>query len=362
MITRRKPFAGFTLIESLVVIVIITIVIALFLPAVMVVREATRKTQCANNMKQMGLAIHNLVSAHGSFPTGGWGSWTEYRLENGKPATPNEQKVGWMYQILPYHELGNLYYRYERPEREPVEIYFCPSRRDITRAPGPETRYLNDYASATPGYLTTNPLFGHKRFAYPNLADTFWQKWDADPPQFPHNGRDGGTNPNTFWGGIIVRGSWNGKKHIKGTIHSARPRSILDGASNTLMLGEKRIGTNFESGSAFGSGDGYQGGEWHDDRGWTDGWDVDIVRSTAFPLQADSDTTPVHVSLGIPESQIIPPGAHALDETPLGYCFGSAHAGGMNGCMGDGSVRFLAYSIEQQIFAGLGDRAGGEPD
>ena len=91
----------------------------------------------------------------------------------------------------------------------------------------------------------------------------------------------------------------------------------------------------------------------------TDGWDADIIRSTPFPLQADSDRTPVHVTLSVSAGAIVPPGAHQLQETSLGYCFGSAHPGGMNGCMGDGSVRFISYTVDQHVFTHLGDRADG---
>ena len=342
---------GFTLVELLVVIAIIAILIALLLPAVQSAREAARRTHCANNVKQMGLAVHNLLTAHQRFPTGGYGAWAPYDPNAG----PEKQKVGWMYQILPYVEQSDLHdiqtTNIYDMAREPVGMYFCPSRRKPTRAPSAPLRYLNDYASATPGYWSGDPIYGSEENAYPQLADSFWQTWGP--------GRNS-TPPNTVWRGIIVRSSWTGSALVPGVTRAAKPSDIFDGLSNTLMLGEKRLGITIESGPAFGSGDGYAGGEWHDDRGWTDGWDPDIVRSTAFPLQADSDTTEVHVTLGIPQSAVIPPGAHDLQETPLGYCFGSAHIGGMNGCMGDGSVRFISFSVDHQVFAVIGDRAEGQ--
>jgi len=342
---------GFTLVELLVVIAIIAILIALLLPAVQSAREAARRTQCANNVKQMGLAVHNLVSAHERFPTGGFGGWTDYV----PGLAPEKQKVGWMYQILPYVEQGTLHDEYTNIlglQSEAVGMYFCPSRRGATIAPSAPTRYLNDYASATPGYLSSDPIYGGQEIAFPSLADSFWQTWGP--------GRNS-TPPNTVWRGIIVRSSWTGSAWVPGVTRAAKTTDILDGLSNTLMLGEKRLGINIESGPAFGSGDGYAGGEWHDDRGWTDGWDPDTVRSTAFPLQADTDTTEIHVKLGIPQSAVIPPGSHDYGETRLGYCFGSAHTGGMNGCMGDGSVRFISFSVDHQVFAVIGDRAEGQP-
>ena len=349
---------GFTLVELLVVIAIIAILIALLLPAVQSAREAARRIHCANNVKQMGLAVHNLLSAHETFPTGGFGGWPQSYVPG---AGPKKQRVGWMYQILPYLEQSALHDQTDNIpdlQSKPVPMYFCPSRRPPTRAPSAPTRYLNDYASATPGYLSSDPLYGSEKFAYPQLVDTFWQRWTSGSHTTDGRGR---AMPNTVWRGIIVRGSWDGTKFVSGVTRAAKPRDIFDGLSNTLMLGEKRLGISIESGAVFGSGDGYKGGEWHDDRGWTDGWDADIIRSTAFPLQADSDTTPVHVTLGINQNQVVPPGAHGAQETPLGYCFGSAHIGGMNGCMGDGSVRFIAYTVDHQVFAVIGDRAEGQP-
>ncbi len=348
--------SGFTLVELLVVIAIIAILIALLLPAVQSAREAARRTHCANNVKQMGLAVHNLLSARGTFPTGGYGGWTAYDPGAG----PDKQLVGWMYQILPYLEQLALHDDTSNLldlQSKAVPMYFCPSRRPATKAPSAPSRYLNDYASATPGYLSSDPLYGTETFAYPQLADSFWQQWTSGSASGDGRGR---AMPNTVWRGIIVRGSWDGAAFVPGVTRAARARDIFDGLSNTLMLGEKRLGITIESGPVFGSGDGYRGGEWHDDRGWTDGWDADIIRSTAFPLQADSDTTPVHVTLGITQGQVLPPGSHGLQETPLGYCFGSAHTGGMNGCMGDGSVRFIAYTVDHQIFAVMGDRAEGQ--
>ena len=119
---QKQPVTarGFTLVELLVVIAIL---IALLLPAVQSARESARRTRCANNVKQMGLAVHNLVSAHGRFPTGGFGGWTDY--VPGLP--PEKQKVGWMYQILPYLEQLTLHDEYTNIvglQSEAVGMYF----------------------------------------------------------------------------------------------------------------------------------------------------------------------------------------------------------------------------------------------
>ena len=97
---------GFTLVELLVVIAIIGILIALLLPAVQAAREAARRMQCTNNLKQIGLAALNHEQAHGQYPTGGWG-W----LWIGDPDRGFDQRQpgGWIFNILPFMEQETLY-------------------------------------------------------------------------------------------------------------------------------------------------------------------------------------------------------------------------------------------------------------
>src|SRR5690349_8961717 len=99
------PRRGFTLIELLVVIAIIAVLIGLLLPAVQKVREAAARTKCANNLKQLGLGMHNYHDVYNGFPSAGWGwFWVGDPIRSGRG-----QPGGWVYSILPFVEQGPLY-------------------------------------------------------------------------------------------------------------------------------------------------------------------------------------------------------------------------------------------------------------
>ena len=103
---RRRLERGFTLVELLVVIAIIGVLVALLLPAVQAAREAARRNQCVNHLKQIGVGFLSHESAHGSFPGSGWSPWVV-----GDPllGAGRNQPGGWMYQILPFIEQQAVY-------------------------------------------------------------------------------------------------------------------------------------------------------------------------------------------------------------------------------------------------------------
>src|SRR6201985_2728004 len=126
--------AAFTLVELLVVIAIIAILVALLLPAIQAAREAARRTECKNHLKQICLAISNFEGAKKTFPTGGaiFAPTIENYLDNGgNPYGPEQQGLGWAFQILPYLEDGNTYAIKTTKDMQQtvVAMYFCPSRR-----------------------------------------------------------------------------------------------------------------------------------------------------------------------------------------------------------------------------------------
>ena len=153
--------AAFTLIELLVVIAVMGILVALLLPAVQQAREAARRVQCLNNLKQIGLAFHNHHDQFGFFPSGGWNfNAPPTYIPNGGPQIGQQQQAGWGFQILPHIESANVW---DAGALKAVgttnPIFFCPSRRapqtvttrDNYSPPltgSQVTRALRDYAAS----------------------------------------------------------------------------------------------------------------------------------------------------------------------------------------------------------------------
>jgi len=300
MFYSSHPRRAFTLVELLVVIAIIGILVALLLPAVQAAREAGRRSQCANQLKQMALAVHNHVDVYKFLPMSGSVPWPAVAVTpSGAPEIGANQTMGWMYQILPFMEQSNLWNitNISVLETKVVPGYLCPSRRiNAYQA----NRALNDYASATPSENTTNLTSEDPNSLWGNPADI----WNV---------------PNSSWYGVIMR--------KPGRSRPANFNSVTDGTSNVLMLSEKRL-----------SRSEYSTGAWHDDRGWTDGWDPDVVRSTAVIPRPDPNSGGVS-----------------------GYEFGAAHPSIFQGALADGSVRTLSYQVQLNVFNRFGHKTDGNP-
>jgi prepilin-type processing-associated H-X9-DG protein len=260
------------------------------------VREAAARMRCGHHLKQIGIAFHNYHDANGYMPPGGFSPWDAYG--------------SWAVHILPFIEQDNLAKLNTANNVDPlryrgVSIYICPSRRSSTALGSQGGRFMMDYASATPANA-------------PNSWDQFWygDVW----------GGYAGTWGNNGYRGVIARGGqWGGRWY--GT--KVTMNSMSDGTSNTLAVGEKQLNPQ-----------AYNTGDWHDDAGWADGWDPDVVRYTGFTPNPDSR----YNNQGGWE----------------GYRFGSCHPAGMNALMGDGSVRIINFSIDGNTFNAIGTRNGGE--
>jgi prepilin-type N-terminal cleavage/methylation domain-containing protein len=208
---------GFTLIELLVVIAIIAILIALLVPAVQKVREAAARSQCQNNLKQIGVAIHMYHDANKHFPTHG-DNGTIVRVGS-SPATPTTtpyQRAGVFFQILPFIEQNSLY---NDPSNAvitatPVPIYFCPARRGPTRrsnSAGTTVQAMIDYAVPVHGAGTGN----------------CWGLGSATTPE------------PLYMNGVIVRGGVGAGVQFQ----PGRMAHITDGTSSTIMIAEGALAT-----------------------------------------------------------------------------------------------------------------------
>jgi prepilin-type N-terminal cleavage/methylation domain-containing protein len=392
---KRLPLRiGFTLVELLVVIAIIGVLIALLLPAVQKVREAANRTQCANNLKQIGLACHNFHDTYGRFPTSpdkmnDFGNYTGDQWANGSagplcyqgpnlgitynqdgsPASIKYQNAGWGYQILPFIEQDNLYKTSDvvrdtggNPKNivllvppaylnypqgmyainmdtvggpvssTPVKTFTCPSRRQPgTFIGGGNTpRAWIDYACAHPADPTG-----------PN----------PPAPDMPICGNglpwaDVLGDAFGWWddgGGIFEgsRGIISARKNGKITF-----ASITDGSSNTMMIGEKFLPPRSYNGGDTGDNFGWVGAGWADER-----------RGTG--CTTGDCGTPIGVAN---PSRDFDPGPNNWSTQNTWKEFGnmgSAHPAGINAVFGDGSVHNIKYGVDPEVFNKLGMRNDG---
>jgi prepilin-type N-terminal cleavage/methylation domain-containing protein/prepilin-type processing-associated H-X9-DG protein len=340
---------GFTLVELLVVIAIIGILVALLLPAIQAAREAARRTQCKNNLKNIGLAIQNFHDTYKFFPLGGVSpdpliehylrdSLASTTPKKGPPNGPKQQGLGWMFQILPYLEEGAVQNLITDAEikQQLVPLYNCPSRRAAVVRPNAVA--LVDYAGVTAGpsrsELGDTEFNNYMNNPAANHWDIFWGNANLSGQGLPPTAFITAGNKMIFLG-IIQRCDFirNTGTHA-GFMRTVSFKNINDGASKTLLVSEKRVPpSNYEVGALVS-----------DNRGWADGWDYDPLRSTMFPLEPD----------GEPKTQPPP----IFD--PIHFQFGSAHSGGINAAFADGSVTFISYDINRENFNRMGHRYDGE--
>ena len=360
----HEPRRAFTLVELLVVIAIIGILVALLLPAVQAAREAARRMQCKNNLKNMGLAVHNHESSQGVFPTGGetWGVYIEDYISDGKPMGVDQIGLGWGYQILPYLEENAVHgiVTGEQMRQTIIPMFHCPSRRGVTRHPATGV-VLTDYTSTHP--CTKRNRNDQLPVDIRPSATANWG-W-LDVWNHVYTGTSGTNNfsrtrtdtngthpigPHTFdngvYDGVIVRSPYAVDKvnpfsgDIIGVFAKNVPQpikfsKITDGSSKTLLISEKYIRTDL-----------YETGSSSDDAGWTDGWDPDVMRCTCVQPLSDSQVKPLLTG--------------NVGETAPAYTFnlGSAHSGAFNAVFADGSVRSLKYDIDVVLLNALGTRNG----
>ena len=328
---------GFTLVELLVVIAIIGILIALLLPAVQAAREAARRISCTNNLKQIGIAMHNYHDTYKTLPPG---AIVKYDTSNPTSMADADVYVNAYASILPFIEqesLQNLYnfnVPFENQTSQVVSTtiaaYFCPSATGGNPVEEPAL-------ALDPG-LTCGTTFGALTYLLNKGAHNGWCNNPSALPRTVRGVFDLGLNTSF--------------------------RDVTDGLSNTLLVGEGAHGENWLLCSGQGCTTPSSGATGNETAFWA--WVLAQPPSTpSYPL----------VRTGMFGSTLDrmnknPVTATMIDESRLSNCtaggadsatnFASNHPGGANFLFSDGSVQFLSETIEMVTYRGLSTLAGGE--
>jgi prepilin-type N-terminal cleavage/methylation domain-containing protein len=308
---------GFTLIELLVVIAIIAILIALLVPAVQKVREAAARTQCINNLKNIGLALHMNHDQMKAFPSGGWG-W--YWVGVPSRGTGPDQPGGWLYNILPYVEQGNIAQMGSSQTgaalqatmldvlSRPLALFNCPSRRNGGPYPGGGTYHIADSNGNT---FNINPT---------SLART-----DYGANAGSQQGDESGAGPNNIADAYNGNYGWPSTAAFDGIIYiksAVKIPQISRGTSNTYLVGEKYLNSlSYTNGADSG-----------DNEAMYVGMDNDVYRCSFSP--------PLRDTAGLADT----------------YRFGSAHPTAFNMLYCDGTVRTIEYGIDPTAYKLAGRR------
>jgi prepilin-type N-terminal cleavage/methylation domain-containing protein/prepilin-type processing-associated H-X9-DG protein len=357
---RTSRARGFTLIELLVVIAIIGVLIALLLPAVQAAREAARRAQCTNNLKQLGLATHNYIStnnvlpAHGVFLGAAWGS--------NPPATSDGWgwAASWAVSVLPYIEGTALSEAYnfnrggDRPENYTVgfsqlSTLLCPSDRSQQRPSSPW---------AASSY--------HGNYGGPGLI----KNWSGTIVEH------GTTYPQAWWG-ISNQHAYFGLQ------------AISDGTSQTALFSERLLGLSDNTGIFPGTNNDRRGyfqpgaQAWHTGNGFGLGdpaaaraW-LDLCRSIPSTVASGgSYLSGAHWTLAYPwhtgnmaynhyntpnALTCTAQGGESLWGGGAGIITATSdHPGGVNVCFADGSVKFVRDTVAIETWWALGTKNGGE--
>jgi prepilin-type N-terminal cleavage/methylation domain-containing protein/prepilin-type processing-associated H-X9-DG protein len=351
--TRR----GFTLIELLVVIAIIAVLIALLLPAVQAAREAARRSQCLNNLKQIGLALHNYHSATGVFPMGG-----SMGMRTFQQAQPYDDWALWSAhaQMLSYLEQTAIY--------NSINFSFAPEGGDTTCNNTSFNTVIGVFMCPSDGYVgkdNTNSYsgcFGTTTYQ-PDYHDG-WGTWA--PPRSGSTGMfatwisyglrdatDGSSNTIAFSEALAGDGKSGNGSFYRGNglmpyPGGANPNLFDARANPALVLQELQ-----KCAQPFASKSAAQAGNITGRRGFR--WGSGCTGFSMFNvLQTPNDPTyPVNACRD---------GCNSGCNMDSGFSYGASsnHSGGANFCMSDGSVRFIKSTVNRNAYWALGTKDGGE--
>jgi prepilin-type N-terminal cleavage/methylation domain-containing protein len=307
--TRRKAF---TLIELLVVIAIIAILVALLLPAVQQAREAARRSQCKNNIKQIGLALHNYENTHSNFPAGSY--W------NNPNGGVNYQQGSMLTHILPYMDHANTY------EQIPFDNPPGGNINNTTNASGTPLRQI----FSVPAYRCPSDTAGASYNGRTTVQNYAGSK-GASNAGSPTGGNPNGSPPCADNYLSFIRGGTQGSG-VSGIFHrngrSTQIRDVTDGLSNTIFVGEVRPECSA-----------------HISNGWLEANNGQGMFGTLYPINLDTCETAANT------------GCRWYANWTEEFGFKSRHVGGAHFLFGDGSARFLSENIDHDTYNNLGAKA-----
>lgn len=315
VIYREGRRRAFTLIELLVVISIIGMLMSLLLPAVQASREAARRTECLNNLRQQALAAMQHVSTTGWYPTGGWGgNWVGDPERGGGEHQPG----GWIYCVLPYVERRDLRVAGSgasastkeavlgRVIANPVSVFNCPTRRRAVAYP---VFYV---PAMSPRFATGVARAGRSDYAANAGSQSRCEIASFGGPKTFSDG----DSPNYSWPDVTDH---TGISYLRSMV---RPAEVIDGTSHTYLIGEKYLSAgNYETGM-----------DHCDDWSMYTGYQDDIHRSSYEPPLRDGAVIPACCN------------------------FGSAHPSTWNVAFCDGSARSMSYQLDLKVHRSLGNR------
>jgi len=368
----RNVKSGFTLIELLVVIAIIAILVALLLPAVQQAREAARRTQCKNNLKQIGLALHNYMSTHSCFPPARMApdysrsgslqrSYTSYPSTLPAGAATGFRSVHTF--LLPYMEQQNIYNLID---------FSRPTSVRMTRSGTPINANYAAYANAAGLFLCPSDANTGRIITENNYRANFGGST-------PFGGA-----PNTYSNHLAGRDYSGDGAFAMGQV--TKPRDFVDGLSNTAMVSErtKGSGNNMRTtlpdrkSDMITSPNRRQGpvtaddlyteclnaparvsrynfssmGRWLDGSDFSNGWPFGFYSSTLYNHVATPNWR--GFDCGNWSAIVDAPGEFGIISAR------SMHTGGAQVQLGDGSVRFVSENIDLGVWRAIGSRDGGE--